>query len=190
LRVIRKQGPGAQQLKKLLSNIDAHTSKVGWFDSAKYPDGTQVAYVAAIQEFGAPSQGIPPRLGMRATITAQEQAWANLAGRIAKRLVKGEASVKDVMEAIGLKAAADFQKTITKVKEPPLSYVTLLLRKERRLGKTITGKTVGKKHAIANFVGPRRKSDKSASVSGVSTKPLIDTGYLLSTLTSVTERKT
>jgi hypothetical protein len=189
LRVIRKQGPGASQLKKLLSNIDAHTSKVGWFAGSKYPDGTPVAYVAAIQEFGVPSQSIPPRLGMRETIANREQYWARVAAIIAKRLIKGEATLRDVMDGIGTTAAADFQKTITKVTEPPLSYVTLLLRKERRAGNAVTGKMVGEKHKIANFVGPRLKSDKSADVSGVSDKPLVDTGYMLATLTNVTERK-
>jgi hypothetical protein len=184
LRIIRKAGPGADQLKKMLAGIDAHISKVGWFESAKYPDGTPVAYIAAIQEFGSPSNKIPPRAFMRPTTAKQEKYWASVATRIAKKFVKGEATVKDVMEKIGLTAAADFQKAITQVKEPPLSEVTLLLRKWRKEGRKITGVTV--LQAAAELNNPKRKGKK---IKGVSTKPLVETGYMLSTLISVTERK-
>ena len=45
-----------------LKKID-EVAQVGWFENAKYPNGTLVAYVALIQENGA-SDGktiIPPR---------------------------------------------------------------------------------------------------------------------------------
>jgi len=45
--------------KKVLANLNAAIKgfdnlklKVGWFETNKYPDGTPVAYVASIQEFG------------------------------------------------------------------------------------------------------------------------------------------
>ena len=41
---------------KALAKIEG---KVGWFESAEYPEGTPVAYVAAIQELGHGK--IPPR---------------------------------------------------------------------------------------------------------------------------------
>src|SRR5207253_956193 len=37
------------------------TLKVGFLENARYPDGTPVAMIGLIQNFGAPGAGIPPR---------------------------------------------------------------------------------------------------------------------------------
>lgn len=49
-----KRKPGKTSIDKLVKKLakDKVTSKVGWFEGAKYEDGTPVAYVASIQEFG------------------------------------------------------------------------------------------------------------------------------------------
>lgn len=52
--VKRTAGPAAQILATALTQLQGVSGKVGWFESSKYnPSGTSVAYVAAIQEFGA-----------------------------------------------------------------------------------------------------------------------------------------
>ncbi len=51
---------GGKELEKLLKNGlkgSVKNIEVGFFDSAKYQDGTPVAYVAAIQEFGTDKAG-------------------------------------------------------------------------------------------------------------------------------------
>lgn len=50
-------------------------AKIGWFPSAQYEDGTSVAYVAAIQEFGAPEVKIPPRPFMQPSIQTHMPEW-------------------------------------------------------------------------------------------------------------------
>ncbi len=50
-----------KRLQKALSAADKSDLQVGWFESAKYDDGTPVAGVAAIQEFGSAKNRIPPR---------------------------------------------------------------------------------------------------------------------------------
>lgn len=45
------------QLKAVYDELAKKQLKVGFFAHSKYPDGTPVAYVAAIQELGYPAGG-------------------------------------------------------------------------------------------------------------------------------------
>lgn len=190
MKIIQKAGPGKEKLKKLLADLkNAKVSKVGWFESAKYEDGTPVAYVASIQEFGAPSQSIPSRSFMRTTILEKQQEWRRIVQVETKLLFKNNSSPVQILEIIGLIAVGDIRKKISQILTPPLSMTTILLRKLKKEGGQVTGAAVGDAFNTANFVGPRAKKDKSANIAGVSTKPLVDTGYLLATLINVTEEK-
>lgn len=159
-RVVRRPGPGAERLRIALEALDGKVGKVGWFESAVYPDGTQAAYVAAIHEYGYPEGGIPPRLGMRETADAKRGEWAGVAAQGAKAILEGKATAGAVMEAVGLKAAGDMRKRIATVQTPPLKPDTIRARQRQRADK----KTVG------NL-----------------TKPLVDTGFLLGSLTNTVE---
>lgn len=163
-----------------LQEFDGQVAKVGWFPSAKYEDGTPVAQVAMIQEFGAPAARIPPRPFFRPTIDEKKAEWVDSVAKGARAVAAGRMSAYQVLEAVGQKAAGDVRYTISRVDSPPLSPVTLLLRKWRREGKKITGKTVGQA-AAAVAAG--------ADVSGVPSQPLNDTGLMLATLTSVVGRE-
>jgi hypothetical protein len=77
------------------------------------------------------------------------------------------------MDAVSQAAAAAVRVKITKISDPPLSRITLLARMERKKGGVVTGKTIG-----------RLAADTETQITGVSTKPLVDDGYLLATLTS------
>lgn len=52
-KVIRKPGPARKGFEMLVRGMHGVEGKVGWNETAKYPNGTPVAYVMAIQEFGA-----------------------------------------------------------------------------------------------------------------------------------------
>ena len=70
---VRASYVGSRILATAIRDIQSKKLRVGWFDTARYQDGTPVAYVAAIQEFG--HGAIPPRPFMRPTIAQQRQAW-------------------------------------------------------------------------------------------------------------------
>jgi len=159
-RVVRKPGPGMEQLKNALAALDDKVGKVGWFESAKYPDGTPVAYVAAIQEFGYAAGGIPPRPMLRSTINEQSAAWIALVTSGAKAIMAGNSTTQNVMEALGLLAAADVRKKISTITEPALKPGTIKARMRKRADK----KTVG------NL-----------------TKPLVDSGLMLATVNNTVE---
>ena len=151
-----------KQLQAALKNLDGKVAKVGWFENSKYPDkkGTQVAQVAAIQEYGWPARNIPPRPFMRPTIIEKEKEWRNLAESGVKAILAGNETIGTVMEKIGLRAAGQVRAKITEILEPPLSPVTIYNRFHR-------------------------KSDKKTI--GLLTKPLVDTGILLGTCTNIVE---
>jgi len=177
MKVKRKSNPAFDKAIKQLDK--AKTARVGWFESSQYEDGTPVAYVAAIQEYGSPKNSIPPRPFFRNAIEANQQEWKGIANEYGKRIVNGQATIDQAMEAIGLVAAGDVRKSISEIMEPPLSPVTLLLRKWKSEGQKISGKSVG---WAAHLV--KLGLDDSG---GVSTKPLIDSGYMQATVTSIVE---
>lgn len=160
MKIVRQVTPAGKQLKIALKNLEGKVGKVGWFEKSKYENGTPVAFVATIQEYGYAAGNIPPRPFMRPTIEKQENQWRKVAMNGAKSVLAGKATAGDVMEAIGLKAAGDIRKTISLIQTPPLSPRTIAARLRRRADK----KTVG-----------------------LLTKPLIDTGIMIGTLTNTVE---
>lgn len=162
-KVTRTPGPGQAKLEAALKGIDNKVGKVGWFATAHYQDGTPVALVAAVNEFGWPEHNIPPRLGMRATADAMRAVWGTLATTLAHRVLDGNMTGAEMMEALGLKAAGDIRKHISKVTSPPLKTQTVMAR--------LRGKKQG------NVV--------SITVA----KPLVHTGLLLNSLTNTVEDK-
>lgn len=172
-----------KMLSQLITNMEAlenTQAKVGWFESAKYESGRPVAAVAAGNELGIPSRSIPPRPFFRPTEMSKKNEWENTAGTMAGRVLEGKATALEAMEVLGIKAEGDVLDTIVSITQPPLSMITLLARKRRKEGKAVTGKTIGE-FAKQLASGP-------PNVSGVSTKPLNDTGHMIATLTSIAER--
>lgn len=173
-------------LSRVMAKIDAigegfanREAKIGWFPGAKYEDGTPVAYVAAIQEFGSPENAIPPRPFMRPTVQDKQGEWsAQIAGGM-RKVIKGQLTADDVLGAVGDLAAADIAKTIASGDFKALSPITLMLRKMRDEHKGdanwhVTGATVGE--AARRVAAGEPGSDR--------TTPLDDTGLMLATLTS------
>lgn len=176
------------QMKAVYDELAKKQLKVGFFEHSKYPDGTPIAYVAAIQELG--HGPIPPRPFMRPTMAEHRQEYSQLIGRAAKAAVNGSITVTNGLNQIGAKVAGDVQMTIRSVQTPPLSMVTLLMRKRRKQeGFKAGGKAVGQAYRDANFTGPRSKKDKTLDISGVSTKPLVDEGLMLQSVTFAVEDK-
>jgi hypothetical protein len=66
----------ADVLKRLEDKLDTGKSvAIGFLAGATYPDGTPVAMIAAIQDFGAPAANIPPRPFFRNMIADKSAGW-------------------------------------------------------------------------------------------------------------------
>lgn len=174
---VREENPKAFiELDTTLKQLGGVIGKVGWGEDAKYEDGTPVAYVAALNEFGKHARPF-----MRPAAIKNEAKWRAVAGKVALMVLEKKATATQAMGILVGQAEDHVLQSIVDVVSPPLSMVTLILRKWRRQGKKITGTLVG---AAAALVRDGRAPD----VSGVSTKPLNDTGYMISTLTSRVEK--
>lgn len=176
-----------EQMKLVLGQLEKKSLKVGFLESAHYPDGTPVAYVASIQEFGHGST--PPRPFMRPAQEQNKDKWNNNFARAVKAAINGVMDLDQGLEQVGMVAAGDVRKAIKAVTAPPLSILTLLIRKHKKGGGTVNGREVGRLAGERDFEGPRPKKDKTMNLSGVSTKPLVDDGIMIQSVTSVVENR-
>jgi hypothetical protein len=135
MRMEETDGPGFKELKLMLAGLSDCSVDVGWFESAVYPNGTHVAHVAAIQEFGYRS--IPPRPFMRPTITAKTEAWKAKLVILTKALSSGK-TMSQVLTTFGAVVESDIAKTITEVTSPPLKPSTIAKRfKSKKGGRSV-----------------------------------------------------
>lgn len=79
---VRRSNPrGFNILTERVAGIGKKVAKTGWFESAKYEDGTPVAYIASIHEYGVSFThpgGTPYRIGAdgRAVFVAKDSPGA------------------------------------------------------------------------------------------------------------------
>lgn len=177
VKVTRSNPKAFDTIDLRMKELESQQARIGWFETAKYEDGTPVAYVAAIQEMGYGP--IPPRSFFRTTANEQKSHWKEIAAYASKQIIEGAWTPSQGMQALADQVTADISKKISEITEPALSPITIMARKYRRQGKKVTGKTIGE---IAGKI-----KDGSADLSGVSTKPLVDSGLMLATLTNSVE---
>lgn len=95
---------------------------VGFMERAKYPDGTSVALVAAVQNYGAPSRGIPPRPFFSNMIKAKSPEWPKA---IADLLIKNGYDMERTLKLTGEAIKGQLQQSIYDTDSPPLKPATV-----------------------------------------------------------------
>lgn len=118
---------GGEKLQTALTDIArqlgrAGSVRIGFLENARYPDGTLVAMVAAIQEYGAPRAGIPPRPFFRNTVAAKYQEWPSA---IANLLKVHNYDTKKVLALTGEAIKGQIQQGIRDTNTPPLKPATI-----------------------------------------------------------------
>lgn len=124
-----KSSGGLERLAQSVRDLERKRAQVGFFDTAHYPDGTPVAYVATIQEFG--HGPIQPRSFMRSTIEEQRTAWQKTLAAGAKRVLADKMTTMQMFEAFGMAAAGDVKEKIISIMAPELSEATIYARLHR-----------------------------------------------------------
>lgn len=117
---------GGDKLEAKLREIaeklkDGATLRVGFLEGATYPDGTSVAMVAAIQEFGAPAVGIPPRPFFRSMIAQKSSEWPDA---IAGLLRSNNYDTVKALQLAGAAIKGQIQQSIADLTSPPLAPAT------------------------------------------------------------------
>lgn len=110
-------------IQELQENIKGLTSKatlnVGFFESSRYTEGTYVAQVARIQEYG--SIKIPPRPFFRNAIDNNMQKWLDFLGRDLVNTNNAETSYNRLGEVV----RGDIVESITQLDTPPNAPKTI-----------------------------------------------------------------
>ena len=160
---------GGQKLDALLNKMQGRIKAkavlhVGFPEGATEADGMSSAQVAFWNEFGTST--IPPRPFFRTMIKDNSPEWGGVLAGLLKHYDYD--SVMALTE-LGKQMEEELRESIVKMNAPELSQVTLMLRKMRKKNPDliVTGKVVGQAAARVHA---------GESVSGVSTKPLIQPG--------------
>jgi len=156
--MVRIQSTGQlKRMKIAVEGLEKKRVSVGWFDTAKYSNGVPVAYVAAIQEFGYPTGGIPARPFVRPTLASKKTQWSEILKAGGSQVVKGAMTVDQMLGQFGMLAAGNISEAIAAVSDPALAASTIRARAARRASP------------------------------GASIKPLVDTGLMIQSVSSRVE---
>lgn len=99
------------------------TLRVGFLEGATYPDGTSVAMVAAVQNFG--NGKIPPRPFFSNMVKMKAETWGPA---LAKILQANDFNAKDALSLMGEGIKGQLQQSIIETNSPPLAESTLKAR--------------------------------------------------------------
>ena len=118
---------GGDGLKRVLEGVsaklgEANEVQVGIMSKATYPDGTSVALVAFINEYGRSSIGQPPRPFFRNMIAAKKSEWP---AAIAGLLKATNYNARSTLEQTGAAIKGQLQQSITDLTSPPLKPSTV-----------------------------------------------------------------
>lgn len=116
---------GGEKLEAALRKISTSVSKgallkVGFLSGATYPDGTSVAMVAAIQNYG--SGTIPPRPFFSNMVAAKSKEWP---GAIAGLLVANDYDAEKTLQITGQAISGQLKQAIRDTSAPPLAPSTI-----------------------------------------------------------------
>lgn len=123
-RTVLKGGAALRQkLDQIAMRLDtAGTVRIGFLEGATYSSGESVALVAAINEFGAPSRGQPPRPYFRRMIAKNESSW----GRLVEQSVKlSDYNTANALGLVGMEIKGELQQSIVDLRDPPLAKSTI-----------------------------------------------------------------
>ncbi|KAK54021.1 hypothetical protein L576_2353 [Bordetella bronchiseptica OSU054] len=101
---------------------DGGSLRVGFLEGATYPNGTPVALVAAVNEFGRPDRNQPPRPFFRTMIAEKQKNWPRALGAVAKN---SDYDIDKTLGQMGEGIKGQLQESIQQLDSPALSPVTV-----------------------------------------------------------------
>ncbi len=120
-----------QTIQLRIKELSAYQGKAGWVEKKNYEDGTSVAMIAAQNEFGNPSKGIPPRPTVRPAVIENQKKWEAITATTSNRVIQGKMTARDAMIAIAEAAQGAIKKNYANISSPPLKPQTLAARRRR-----------------------------------------------------------
>lgn len=125
---------GGDKLAGALKDLSAkvaqrRTLRVGFLEDATYPDGTSVAQVAAMNNFG--TSRAPPRPFFSNMVATEGPSWGE---KLARILDANDFDSEKALELMGEGISGQLRDAIVSFNGAPLSPVTLLLRARFPMG--------------------------------------------------------
>lgn len=87
--------------------------------SGQYEDGTPIAVIGAVQEFGSADGNIPERSFLRVPLRANQELFAKIFREMLPKVVNGELDMFQMLSMVGQRAAATSQEAISAGIMPP-----------------------------------------------------------------------
>lgn len=117
----------AKAFDELRDRLKAAHSKinVGVPAGKSEADGTPVALIAAVHEFGSPEKGIPERPFLRSTIQANKAKYVQLNRRNLVAVLNGKMTMEQALGQLGVVATGDVQAGIVAGGFAPLKAATI-----------------------------------------------------------------
>jgi hypothetical protein len=172
-------------LKAIADDAERLNAKAGWLaNSPPYEDGTSVAYVAAIQEYGAPEVGILARPFIGPTIKENKAKWKKRLAKGLKNAISKGGDAGQTFEAVALEMAGDMKAMIAQGSFAPLSPVTLMIRKIKQENKGDASWRMSKRQVAV--AAARVAMGESGSAN---TTPLNDTGLMMASIVGFAQVK-
>ncbi|MBO5810417.1 MAG: hypothetical protein J6R32_06275 [Bacteroidales bacterium] len=181
MQIVIKSKSNNAAWRKIEEKIKQKMSvKVGWFPQARYKGddnkNSSVAMVACTQEFGYGKGNIPPRPFMRPAAQNHAEDWAE---KFSQDIKTGD--LKYALNNLGFMVEGDIRKSISEVWEPPLKRETIYARLRKH------GWFNREKFSARQRKNHHKKLDKMVGSQEGIAKPLIDTGYMIASVTHEVE---
>ncbi|HEV2540198.1 MAG TPA: hypothetical protein VGU03_10875 [Frateuria sp.] len=118
---------GGEGLRAKLEEVRQKVGKgellrLGFLENATYPDGTPVAYIAAINEYGNPANNQPPRPFFRRMIAEKSPGWG---ASMAKVLKAADCNLDVAFGRMGEGIRGQLQASIRQLDAPALAAATI-----------------------------------------------------------------
>jgi len=118
--------PGDITIAELKARMfGGHVVRIGFPAGPTEKDGTPVAMIAAVHEFGSDERGIPERSFLRSTLSTELAKYIKLNKTNLQRVVNGKIRMRHALELLGQVASGDVKKTIRAGAFTPLSPATI-----------------------------------------------------------------
>lgn len=120
-------------LNKVAGQLESKQVKVGFIGGVVHEHSNEtVAQIAAWNEYGQPENNQPPRPFFRNAINEHEKEWQDALAK----MIRSGMDVDQALDLIGSQIQGDVQLSISQLIEPPLSPVTLKIRRTRKTRRT------------------------------------------------------
>lgn len=163
---------GGDKLEAKLAELAQRVSRpfavrVGFLEGATYPDGTPVAQVAAINNFGAPGAGIPARPFFTKMIEEKSPEWGEI---LADLLKANDFDTEKALGLMGIGISNQLREAIEAMDAPANAQATNILKQRFPMGG----------YDFSDVL--QAWADVAAGITATPGKPLVWTGVMLNSV--------